>query len=306
MYVLLALLSVALSGDDGSVNPTGISASPRMEARRIEGATATTGPMISYDVDYVTISRPDWRGKFDPRLTPVARQGGTAVWAADATTLSELLAFCRADATCNILQAPKVITPADGEVRVLHGEDIHYVAHLERIADGPVNQSTRLAFRPEIDQVHNGVRTRLSSGRVEEQGLLARFTIERDRLTGFQTSKYTEMVIPDGKNQVEPEGLLASGVNRLAQPRAASLSATIQIPVVESARVDGEWVIPTDGALLVSLGSSIKKGKVLGEVRNEELVVIRYRPEPGQSPTPIEPEPTVAAQPHRLRNPAAN
>lgn len=308
MHVWLALLAVALSGEDGSPTRNDLSVAPGIEARRIEGATAATGPMISYEVHYVTIAGLDWRGKFCPQLTPIARQGGASVWAADAATLSEWMTFCQSDPKCNILQSPKVTTPAGGEVSLAHGESIYYVAHLERVADGPPNKASKLAFKPEIDRLHNGVRARLSLGRVEEQGLRARFVLERDRILAFQTSQYREMVTPIENDKVEPKGLLASGVNRLAQPRAASLGGMIQIPVVDSARVDGEWLIPTDGALIVSLGGVVKPGKVLGfgEVRSEELVVIRYRPEPGQAPTPIEPEQTAATRPSRLQAPAAN
>ncbi|SIO58389.1 hypothetical protein SAMN05444166_5661 [Singulisphaera sp. GP187] len=306
MSVLLVLLAVTLSGEDGSSIPSGPAASPQVKARRIEGAAAATGPTISYEVRYVTMTDLDWRGKFDPKLIPVARQGGAAVWAADSATLAEWLNFCQADSRCRIVQAPKVTTPAGGEVSLTHGEVIHYVAHLERVADGPINKASKLAFKPEIAQVHNGIRTRLSSGRIEEQGLRARFLIENDRLVSFQASQYREMVNPLEESPVEPQGLFASGVNRLAQPHAASLAATIQYPVVDSARVDGEWLIPTEGALIVSLGSSLKKGKVLKEIRNEELVVIRYRPDPGASPTPIAAEQTAAVRPTRLKSPAAN
>ncbi len=106
----------------------------------------------------------------------------------------------------------------------------------------------------------------------------------------FQTSTYSEMVTG----------------NKVAHANPAKLVGTIQIPVVDSARVDGEWVIPKEGALIVSLGASRTKGKLVREVTPEELVVIRYRPATGQSPTPIAPVQTTAAPGRNLKGPTSN
>ncbi len=246
--------------------------------------------MIEYEIRQVTTNDSEWRGKFDPFLTPIARQGGTAVWSADAVTTLELLNFWQIHPSCVIFDAPRIVTPAEGEVHFEHGEVVSYVAHLERVADGPVNKATKLAFKPHVDKINTGIRARLSSGTLDDQGLRAHLLIDRDRIMSFQTSTYSETVTG----------------TKLAHSNPAKLNATIQIPVVDSAKVDGEWVIPKEGALIVSLGTSRSKGKLIREIMPEELVVIRYRPAPGQSPTPIVPVQTTAVPKRSLKGPAAN
>ena len=48
-------------------------------------------------------------------------------------------------------------------------ETLQYVASLKRVADGPPNQATRLAFEPQIDKVHNGVRVNILSSQLKGQ-----------------------------------------------------------------------------------------------------------------------------------------
>ena len=135
-------------------------------------------------------------------------------------------------------------------------EETHqYVASVKRVADGPPNQSTRLAFEPQIDKVHNGVRVNILSSQLKGQNLFARVVIDENRLVAIHTVKYTEAVQP--KPGVDPEVSKASFLDRLNPnhgPHAAAINATIQVPEVDSRRVEGEWLIPSDGALLVSLG----------------------------------------------------
>ena len=291
MHVLLALMTLALSSADGSPDPA------RIESRRVEGVKPADGPMIAYEVRFLSTTSLDWRGKLDPKLRPVARQGGAVVWSVDAATLKELHMYIQKDIAFNLVSAPMIVTPAGGEVSVVNEHSIKYVAHLERIADGPVNQATKIAFKPEVDEVHSGIRARFSSGKVTDQGMLAHVVIDKDLLQGFSTSNYTEEV--------------QTGVNRLGRSTTSRISSQIQIPKVESARVDGEWVIPKDGALIVSLGASPRNVKSKGLVREtnrEDLVMIQFRPMPGAVPTPASPSPmpNTAARPGRLKNPSAN
>jgi hypothetical protein len=305
MNVFLAVLSVALGKSDGRQAPDADPAPRGVVVERIERNAATVGPMISYEIRYLTMGGLEWRGQFDPRLRPIERQGGAVVWAVDSVTLRQLLEHCQSDARCNVLQAPKVVAPSGDEVRVINEEAIHYVAHLDRVADGPPNEATRIAFKPEVDQVHNGVRTFLSSGQLEEEGLRTQIAISRDRVQGFHTASYTEQLRPADRDNQASKGLLASGVKRLVQGGPTSLAGTIQIPVVDSSRVDGEWVIPKDGALIVGVGVSPKtmRGR---QALTDDLVVISYHLAEGVPPTPAVPAKDTAARPSPLRGPAAN
>ena len=136
-------------------------------------------------------------------IQPVTRQEGTAVWALDPAGFKELLELCQADTRNNVLQAPKMIARVGDPARMTSEETDHYVASLKRVADGPPNQSTKLAFEPQVDKVHNGVRVNILSSQLKGQNLFARVVIEENRLVAIHMAKYTEGVQP--KPGADPE-----------------------------------------------------------------------------------------------------
>ena len=139
--------------------------------------------------------------------------------------------------------------------RMTSEETVQYVAAVKRVADGPPNQSTGLAFEPQVDKVHRGVRINILSSQLKDHKLFAKVVIEENRLVAMHTVVYTETVQP--KPGIDPEVMKTSFLDRLNPshvPHAASINATIQVPEVDTRRVEGEWLIPSDGALLVSLG----------------------------------------------------
>lgn len=257
---LLALLSLG----------NGPAEVPRVMDVRIVGADPRTAEnQAAYMLSYVTVSDSNWRGRHDPGLTPLGRQGNAVVWAVDGATLHDLIADWQSNARANILQAPKVTTPLNGVAEYRDVIEHRYVAHLERVADGPVNQATRLAFHPKVDVIQEGVQARLGQARLESEGLRTQVAIEADRLVEIQTATYSESVVRDART-AEPSR--KDGVER------TQLNSQVQIPVVDSTRVNGEWVIPKGGALVVSLRPSRVQGKLIREVRPEEILVIQYEP----------------------------
>jgi len=221
-------------------------------------------------------------------MQPVTRQEGTAVWSLDPAGFKELLELCQADPRSNVLQAPKMTARVGDPARMTSEETHQYVASVKRVADGPPNRSTRLAFEPQLDKVHNGVRVNILSSQLKGQNLFARVVIDENRLVAIHMVKYTEAVQP--KPGADPEVSRASFLNRLNPnhgPRAAAINATIQVPEVDSRRVEGEWLIPSDGALLVSLGPRALHERGFQQKGYEEhLIAITARPlaEPAQAP----------------------
>ena len=57
-----------------------------------------------------------------------------------------------------------------------------------------------------------------------------------------------------------------------------SISAQIQVPEVDSRRIDGEWLIPSDGALLVSLGPYTEGSSVIKKQYEERMIMISIKP----------------------------
>ena len=252
MQVLLGLLMAALVGVDETADSY---AAPKMVVSRAGVPATKGGPMVAFEIRDIRVSSPEWRGKLILRMQPVTRQEGTAVWSLDTANFKELLELCLADPRNNVLQAPKMTARVGDPARMTSEETHQYVASLKRVADGPPNRSTKLAFEPQLDKVHNGVRVNILSSQLKGPNLFARVVIDENRLVAIHMVKYTEAVQP--KPGADPEVSRASFLDRLNPnhgPRAAAMNATIQVPEVDSRRVEGEWLIPSDGALLVSLG----------------------------------------------------
>ena len=285
MQVLLGLLMAALIGVDDTADSY---AAPKAVVSRTGVLGTKSGPIIGFEVRDIRVSSPEWRGKLILRMQPVTRQEGTAVWSLDPAGFKELLDLCQADPRSNVLQAPTMSARVGDPARMTSEETHQYVASVKRVADGPPNRATKLAFEPQLDKVHNGVRVNVLSSQIKGQNLFARVVIDENRLVAIHMVKYTEAVQP--KPGADPEVSRASFLDRLNPnhgPRAAAINATIQVPEVDSRRVEGEWLIPSDGALLVSLGPRALHERGFQQKGYEEhLIAITARPlaEPAQAP----------------------
>ncbi|MBV8310232.1 MAG: hypothetical protein JO344_07595, partial [Planctomycetaceae bacterium] len=252
MQVILGLLMAALAGVDETADAY---AAPKTVVSRAGVPATKGGPMVAFEIRDIRVSSPEWRGKLILRMQPVTRQEGTAVWSLDTASFKELLELCHSDTKSDVLQAPKMTVRVGDPARMTSEETHQYVASVKRVADGPPNRATKLAFEPQLDKVHNGVRVNILSSQLKGPNLFARVVIDENRLVAIHAVKYTEAVQP--KPGVDPEVSRASFLDRLTPnhgPRAAAINATIQVPEVDSRRVEGEWLIPSEGALLVSLG----------------------------------------------------
>ena len=221
MQVILGLLMAALAGVDETADSY---AAPKTVVSRAGVPATKGGPMVAFEIRDIRVSSPEWRGKLILRMQPVTRQEGTAVWSLDPAGFRELLELCLADTRNNVLQAPKMTARVGDPARMTSEETVQYVASLKRVADGPPNQSTKLAFEPQLDKVHNGVRVNVLSSQLKGQDLFARVVIDENRLVAIHTVKYTEAVQP--KPGVDPEVSRASFLDRLNPnhgPHAAAI-----------------------------------------------------------------------------------
>lgn len=191
------------------------------------------GSPITYQVRVLEFDGPGWRGAAHASLTPISRQGGASVWTAPKSLRSTL-----EEQAGRTVGAPS-LTSAEGARATVHtGTERAYVADLKRHADGPVGHATALAYRPEIGQIKDGVSLTVE-GRWMDQGLLTQVQIEEQRLIGLLTYDLRETV--QSRDPAEKPSVVVS---------------QIQTPEVVTSRVDGEWLIPHDGLLVVSLGVS--------------------------------------------------
>lgn len=172
-----------------------------------------------------------WRGQLHARLNLVAQQHGATIWTADRETVAALTALAS-----TVTETPKVVSEPMTEAVINAGTSRRYVARLGRIADGAVNRATAVAYEPHVSSIEDGCRLRIA-GRAIDQGVLARVGIEDTRFEGFTTVVCPETVQPRQKG---------------GQPHR--IASQYQVPEVHTATVRGEWLIPKDGALIVSTG----------------------------------------------------
>ena len=184
----------ALAGGDGVVGCERSAIGPIVQ--ELATIAAKSGPAVSYEIREITVASPDWRGKLLP-LAPAGRPAGRhRRLALDAAGLKDLLEQCQADPRCKVVQAPSMTAHIGEPVRMTSEEAHNYVAALKRVSDAPPNQGTKIAFEPQVDKVHNGVRVYVLSSELKGQALFARIVIEENRLVAIHTAKYTEGVKP--------------------------------------------------------------------------------------------------------------
>jgi hypothetical protein len=210
-------------------------------------------PEVVFEIREISLGSPDWRGAMQPMLNPIAREESVAAWAVDGDGMRRLMEICQQDTRSNIVMAPKMAARLGEPVRMTNETKVEYIAHIKRLSDAPPNQGTRVAFEPQADEVHEGVRVLLTETRRKGPALYARVLVQSNTLLGMLTTHYEESV---GPAEADPGVVKASFLQKLNPdlPQPASIRGTIQIPEVASRRIEGDWLIPSDGAIVVSMG----------------------------------------------------
>ncbi len=277
---------------------------------------ATEGPPgppvgeITFQVRVVTLDGLGWRSDAYPRLRPVARRGTSTIWTADRALAESLSAAARASTI-----APRVTT--GGEAVVTARNTTYFVAHMERASDGPINGASRVAFVPEVGNVQDGFQVRVS-GRKLDQGVLARVSIDDKHVDAIHTVAMTETVRKpaDERNEAAARTPVEVGIDVLQaafHPGSDRLSTSIglircqvQVPIISAAQVEGEWLIPGDGILLVSLGAhTVADDKGMAIVRERVAIFEAGAPPSGpgpfadRNPAPFAPDLAMPSTPAR-------
>ena len=249
---LLTALIVAAGVGAGQESPSELATAAA--ARLPEHVVAAPPvPQVVFEIRDLSMASPDWRGALQPMLHPVAREEGVAAWAVDREGMRRLMEACQADKNSSILQAPRMTANLGEPVRMTNEEAVHYVAQLRRVSDGPPDEATSLAFQPEVAEVHDGVRVVLTETRLKGPALYAHVVVQCSTVVNMLTTHYEESV---GPVEADPGVERASFFPKLKPdtPQRATIRGTIQVPEVASRRIEGDWLIPSDGAMVVSLG----------------------------------------------------
>jgi hypothetical protein len=199
------------------------------------GPEGPEGPMIVYELKVLEMNGLGWRSSVYSQLQPVARQGGAAVWTAPRDAANLL-----AEKAGRVISAPKVTSCPGVCATVFHNATRKVVTELAREADGPVNHASFVGFVPRTEDATEGYSVSVR-GRKLDQGVLAEVRLEDKQITAVHTVALSENL--ESKGDDDPEAT------------KRPIEVTLQVPESTRTEVAGEWLIPRDGVLVVSLGA---------------------------------------------------
>jgi hypothetical protein len=226
-----------------------------------EGPPNRDAPEIAYNVRVLNMNGLEWRGALFSQLRPVACRGGSTVWTTSRETAQKL-----ADRDPKGLTAPRVTTASQSVAHLFQRTNRKVSSGLNRLADGPFDHATQVAYTPSYEQVREGWAITLT-GRKIDQGVLVCAVLEDTRIAAVHQVALTENVV--AKDCCEGEDACAAGCKKLA--------CRIEVPEVAQAAAAGEWLIPNDGALVVSLGVQTTADEQGKAVVVERVVLIEAR-----------------------------
>ncbi len=181
---------------------------------------------IAFEIISLGMSGLEWRDTLNSDLHFLDQVDNGTVWTlAGRDEINRVLALAPG---ASYLPKP---TAFEGEsVQVDNEEQTKYVSNLEIIR----SKGGGVAFKPGIKTLSHGKRIELR-GNLRSDGILVKATLEFRQILAFTIQTITT------------EGLNSEG-------KIARLRGQVQVPDFRIDKVEGEWLIPTDGALLVSLG----------------------------------------------------
>jgi hypothetical protein len=213
-------------------------------------------PTISYDVRVLKMNGLEWRGAFYSQLQPITSQKGGAVWTASRETAERL-----AELDPNGLKAPRMTASSQGLAHFSDRGNRKVASGLARLADGPFDHATRVAYTPQYEEIRDGLALTMT-GRKLDQGVLACVVLDESRVAAVHQVALSE--------NVSAKTCCASD----STPASAKIASRIEVPEVVHASLAGEWLIPNDGVLVVSLGVQTTADAAGRAVVAERLVLI--------------------------------
>ncbi len=217
---------------------------------------------IMYETWVVEMDGLGWRETMGHDLQLVTRQGGATVWTAPEGVVKPLLDKMAESSKDRLLRAPRVTARSQHVATISTNETRKLATKLTRHADGPVNCASAVAYTPDYEEVHTGFRVTMS-GRKLDQGVLAKLVAEDTRIAAIHKVKVCETV--SGKGHPDADG-------------PCTLNATVEVPEMVQGQVAGEWLIPTEGVLIVSLGTHTKAGPEGKAEVHERLLIVQAWP----------------------------
>ena len=248
MAMAASLVVLALLGADK--DPALAPASPPAPAAPT--AALECGDEISCQMQMTTVSGLGWRSVAYPRLNSVGQKGSSMIWTADRSLKAYLDSV--GDAKSSSVKAPRVTCLKDATATVVQRGPFQYIGDVERIADGPINGATQVKFSPKVAMIEVGFASEHTARRID-QGVLARIKVAETHIGTVHRIGMTEVFHPE---QDETSSALSEAGRKLFQTfvrgDAPTISAPVMVPEVASSEVAGEWLVPNDSILIVSMG----------------------------------------------------
>ena len=239
MRIALGLLAFSLIGAGG------------------QSETGSPSQVLTFQVRVVETEGVNWRASVYPDMRAVTRQGGATVWTASGDVLRRLEKTLR-DGVSKVVVAPKVTVRAGQPAHVSTRSDLSFVADFDRLADGPVNHASYVAYVAKVEKARAGFAATVQ-GRKLDQGVLAQIVLDDTRITSVHPVVLTEVSEPSKQR---------------TGAKAWKGEAKIEVPELSRCEVAGEWLIPNDGALVMSLGVFTVADKQGKAVVRERLAIV--------------------------------
>ena len=145
---------------------------------------------------------------------------------------------------------------------------------MTRLADGPFDHATKVAYTPTTKRSARGGRSPCS-GRKLDQGVLASLPSRTRGVAAVHRVALTESV--PAKECCREQAARRAAGGMLAE-KPGKIASRIDIPEFAHSSVTGEWLIPCDGVLVVSLGVQTTADQAGKAVIAEHLVLIEAKP----------------------------
>ncbi len=222
------------------------------------GVVRAEEEQISYEVRVMDTPASEWREAFYRHCTRVGREGRSTVWTLDEKTAAELMKRQQGSPRTHVVMAPKVTAFAGASATVDTRQTRTFVVDVDRVADGPVDHSPALAYRPSVEEIREGLTVSVAGNRTAA-GVRAHLKLDSTWVGHVARATTSETVENAGYGK-------------------ASLEASMQLPQVVEAKVDGDYEIPSGRQVLVSLGTATTADTMGSPVVMERLLLIAARP----------------------------
>ncbi|RUL88474.1 hypothetical protein [Tautonia sociabilis] len=191
--------------------------------------------VIAFQLRLVDCETLSWRSQFQPRLKFGGHRAGSSAWIADEATMTSLTDHFTSSDDCQVVAAPKVLANPGDPAIIGTSTTRHFVVHAEPADAGP-NAETKDASpetdgailpRPVVAPIDDGAQVRLV-GRPESQGMHLQVQVIDSRVAAVHV--------------IEAPAEAGGGVIK------------VQVPEVSRREMGGEWLVPKEHGLILSLG----------------------------------------------------